>query len=38
MKPIPNDYIYPSEHGMNNTRQTSRCNGGARRRQRTPHI
>ena len=38
MKPIPNEYLCPSEHGMNNARQISRWNGGARRPQRTPLI
>ena len=38
MKPIPNEYLCPSEHGMNNARQISRWNGRARRPQRTPTL
>ena len=30
MKPIPNDYICPSEHGMNNARKILPCKGSAR--------
>ena len=38
MKPIPNEYLCPSEYGMNNIRQISHYNGVSRRPQRTPHI
>ena len=36
MKPIANEYLCPSEHGMNNARQIVPCKASARRAQINP--